>query len=149
MPTSAPSISSPFASFKPYHLGIRVPDFDAAVAWYTEKLDFRLTRSWPMGDKTFGFLAPPADDSFSLEVIGGPGAANRPSHENLADTLKLSGWHHLCFQVESVDDTLAELKRRGVTIVSEPRDVPEIKSRFAFFADPWDNLFEVMQPISN
>ena len=41
------------------------------------------------------------------------------------------------------------LKRRGVTIVSEPRDVAEIGRRFAFFADPWGNLFEVIQPISN
>jgi hypothetical protein len=24
-----------------------VPDFDAAVAWHTEKLEFRLTRSFP------------------------------------------------------------------------------------------------------
>jgi len=26
--------------------------------------------------------------------------------------------------------------------VSEPRDVAEIGRRFAFFADPWGNLFE-------
>lgn len=149
MPIAESSAAGPFASFKPYHLGLRVSDFEAAVAWYTEYLDFRLTHRWPVGEKTFGFLTLPADDSFSLELIGGPGANSRPSHENLADTLKLSGWHHLCLQVTSVDDTIAELKRRGVTIVSEPRDVPEIKSRFAFFADPWDNLFEVIQPISS
>ena len=148
MPTASPSVLSPFASFKPYHLGLRVPDFEAAIAWYTETLDFRLVHSWPVGDKTFGFLAAPMDDSFSLEVIGGPGANSRSSQENLADTLKIQGWHHLCFQVASVDDTIAELKRRGVTIVSEPRDVPEIRSRFAFFADPWNNLLEVIQPIN-
>ena len=41
-----------------------------------------------------------------------------------------------------------ELKRRGVTIVSEPVDVPNISRRFAFFADPWGNLFELTQRIS-
>jgi hypothetical protein len=35
---SANQISSPFASMKIEHVGIRVPDFDAAVAWYSEKL---------------------------------------------------------------------------------------------------------------
>jgi len=34
---------SPLASMKGDHAGLRMPDFDAAVAWYTEKLDFRLT----------------------------------------------------------------------------------------------------------
>jgi hypothetical protein len=43
----AADTSSPFASWKVEHLGIRVPDFDAAVAWHTEKLEFRLTRSFP------------------------------------------------------------------------------------------------------
>jgi glyoxylase I family protein len=32
--------SSPFASWKIDHAAIRVPDFDAAVAWYTESLTF-------------------------------------------------------------------------------------------------------------
>ena len=31
--------SRPFASCKVEHMGIRVPGFDVAVAWYTKKLD--------------------------------------------------------------------------------------------------------------
>ena len=42
-----------------------------------------------------------------------------------------------------------ELKRRGVTIVSQPHDVAAMGLRVAFFADPWGNLFEVIQSISN
>src|SRR4051794_843985 len=97
MPTTSPTVntSSPFASWKSEHAGIRVPDFGAAVAWYTEKLDFRLTHSWPMGDKTFGFISPAADDTFSFEFLAGPGAENRPSYEDLGASLKLSGWHHM------------------------------------------------------
>jgi catechol 2,3-dioxygenase-like lactoylglutathione lyase family enzyme len=149
--TTSPSLHtpSPFASWKIEHAGIRVPDFDAAVAWYTEKLDFRVTHNWLQGDKTFGFISPAADDRFSFELVAGPGAANRPAFSDLGTSLKLSGWHHRCFRVDSVHDTIAELKRRGVTIVSEPRDVVEIGRRFAFFTDPWGNLFEVIQAISN
>ena len=36
--------SSPFASWRPSHAGIRVPNFDEAVAWYTTTLDFRLLK---------------------------------------------------------------------------------------------------------
>jgi hypothetical protein len=32
--------SSPLASLKVNHAAIRVPDFDTAVAWYADKLDF-------------------------------------------------------------------------------------------------------------
>jgi catechol 2,3-dioxygenase-like lactoylglutathione lyase family enzyme len=149
MPTVFPAVntSSPFASWKGDHGGIRVPDFDAAVAWYTEKLDFRVMHSWPYGEITFAFISPAVDDSFRLELVAGPGAADRPTYENLGDSLALLGWHHLCLRVDSIDGTVEELKRRGVTIVSEPLDVPSISRRFAFFADPWGNLFELTETI--
>ena len=34
---------------------IRVPDFEAAVSWYVTKLDFRLLKSSPLNEKTYGF----------------------------------------------------------------------------------------------
>jgi catechol 2,3-dioxygenase-like lactoylglutathione lyase family enzyme len=149
MPTSitppAAGTSSPFASWKVEHVGTRVPDFGAAVAWYTEKLDFRLAHSLPLGDLTYAFLSPVADDSFSFELVAGPGAVNRPLYEDLRASLKLSGWHHMCFRVDSVQDAVDELKRRGVKIVSEPHHVAALGLCLAFFADPWGNLFEVIQ----
>lgn len=141
----ATSSPSPFASWKINHAGIRVPDFDIAAAWYSEKLDFRVKLSWSIGEKKFGFLFLATDDSFSLELIAGPGAENRPSYKDLGSSLGMSGWHHVCLRVDNVAEAIAELKRRGVTIISEPRDVREIGRRFAFFADPWGNLFELIQ----
>ena len=140
--------SSPFASWKVDHMGIRVPNFDVAVAWYTEKLDFQLKHSLPLGVLTYAFLSLAADDSVSVELVAGPGTAPRPCYEDLPSSLKLSGWHHMGFRVDSVEDTVEELKRRGVKIVSEPHDVVAMGLRLAFFADPWANLFEVIQAIS-
>ena len=150
MSTTSPALNnaSPFASWKVGHAGIDVPDFEAAIAWYTEKLNFRLKHSWPMGEKTFGMISPAGDDRFSLEVIGGPGLESRLPYTDLPSSHNMVGWHHVCFHVASVDDAVAALKQQGVTIVSEPRDAPAIASRFAFFADPWGNLFEIMQPLS-
>jgi len=130
-------------------VGIRVPDFDAAAAWYTEKLDFRLTHSLSLGDLTYTFISTAADESFSFELVAGPGAASRPPYQDLRASLKLSGWHHMCFRVDNVQDTVDELKRRGVTIISEPHDVAAMGLRLAFFADPWGNLFEVIQSLSH
>ena len=145
----ASNSSSPFVSWKVEHAAIRVPDLDTAVAWYSEKLDFRLLRSWQLPGKKIGWISPIANDGFIFELIAGPGADDRPAYEDLGSSYKVSGWHHTAFQVESVDNTVVELKRRGVTIVSEPHDLAEIRSRAAFFADLWGNLFEVMQVISS
>jgi catechol 2,3-dioxygenase-like lactoylglutathione lyase family enzyme len=146
---STAKASSPFASLKMNHSAIRVPDFDAAVAWYAEKLDFRLRQSAPVAGLTFGFLYPAADDSFHFEVLAGSGADSRPPYKDLYDSYKMSGWHHIGFQVESVDAAIGELKRRRVTVVSEPHDAPAVGLRVAFFADPWGNLFEMIQPLGD
>jgi catechol-2,3-dioxygenase len=51
---TTPHASSPLASLKINHVAIRVPDFDIAVAWYADKLDFRLKQSVPVAELTFG-----------------------------------------------------------------------------------------------
>lgn len=141
--------SGPFASWMFEHAAIRVPDFDAAVAWCTEKLDFRLIKSAQLGEKMYGFMtSPAAEASLIIELIAGPGAEDRPSYEDLASSLGLSGFHHVAFRVKSVDDAIAALRHRGVTIVSEAHDVPKLSLRLGFFADPWGNLFELIQAIS-
>ncbi|HEX3661703.1 MAG TPA: VOC family protein [Acidobacteriaceae bacterium] len=150
MTTTSPltDTSSPFTSWRFEHAAIRVPDFETAAAWYVEKLDFRLIRSASLNEKTYGFLIAPADGAgFSIELIAGPGAENRPAYQNLGSSLKLAGLHHLAFRVSSVDDSVTTLQHRGVTIVSEAHDVPKLSLRVAFFADPWGNLFELIQPM--
>jgi catechol 2,3-dioxygenase-like lactoylglutathione lyase family enzyme len=153
MPASNDLVStnptSPFTSWRGDHVGLRVPDFDTAAAWYTGTLDFRLIRTMALGEKTLAFLAPASDDSFRIELIAGPGCAPRPAYDQLIDTHAVAGWHHLCLRVEDVDAAIGELKRRDVRIVSEPRDAPGLALRFAFFSDPWGNLIELTQPLPN
>jgi catechol 2,3-dioxygenase-like lactoylglutathione lyase family enzyme len=146
--TTPPQLSSPLASLKINHTAIRVPDFDTAVAWYAAKLDFRVKQSVSVPGLCFGFLYPAGDDSFHFELMAGQGAAERPAYKDLHGSYNMSGWHHPGFCVDSVDAVIEELKRRDVTIASEPHDVPAMGLRVAFFADPWGNLFEVIQSIT-
>jgi catechol 2,3-dioxygenase-like lactoylglutathione lyase family enzyme len=145
---STPHASGPLPSLKINHTAIRVPDFDTAVAWYADKLDFRLKQCVSVAGLSFGFLYPAGDDSFHFELMAGQGAAKRPAYADLHDSYKMSGWHHPGFSVDSVDAVIDELKRRDVTIASEPHDVPAMGLRVAFFADTWGNLFEVIQSIT-
>lgn len=143
------NVTSPFSSWRIDRAGIRVPDFDTAVAWYTEKLDFRLKHSLPVAGLSFALVSPAADDQFVFELLAGAGADNRPFYEDLHASYKLSGWHHMGFRVDSVDVSVEELKRRSVTIVTEPRVLPAMGLRVAFFADPWGNIFEIVQSINH
>jgi catechol 2,3-dioxygenase-like lactoylglutathione lyase family enzyme len=60
-------------------------------------------------------------------------------------------WQHLCFEVESVDDTYAELSAKGIPFRVLPKDVGSdpVLARNAFFKDPDGNDLELYQPIGN
>ena len=77
-----------------------------------------------------------------------PGPVPKPVYQDLGDSLRLAGFHHFCLNVASIDETLAELRRRGVTIVTEPFELPVIGRRLAFLADPWGNLIELAQVLT-
>ena len=79
---------------------------------------------------------------------GRPGAAPQPRFDSVDASLTHNGLNHVCIQVASVDESLAELRRRDVTIVGEPFELEAINSRLAFFADPFGNLFELKQELS-
>jgi lactoylglutathione lyase/glyoxylase I family protein len=130
---------------KGHHVALRVPDFEASKRWFVEKLDFRVLHEWSDEDLRLAYLAPANDDSFHIEIVGGGSPTLKRDYTDLKDSLRESGYHHFCMDVASVDDTLAELRQCGVTIVGQPFDLPVISRRLAFFADPWDNLVELAQ----
>jgi catechol 2,3-dioxygenase-like lactoylglutathione lyase family enzyme len=139
------SYTSPFASMKGHHVAMRVPDFAASKRWFVEKLDFRVLHEWPYGDLQLAYLAPPTDDEFHVEIMGGGKPMPKTRYPDLATSLEPEGYHHLCVSVDSVVDTLAEARRRGVTVVAEPFDLQAIGRRLAFIADPWGNLIELSE----
>ena len=136
---------SAIATFAVRHVGLRVPDFEASLDWFVKKLDFRVVREWRHGDLRLAYVAPPADDAFLIEILGDGSPTSRPVYDDLATSLFEAGYHHVCFDVPNVDEILAELRRRDVTIVEEPFEQTAISRRLAFFADPWGNLFALAQ----
>jgi lactoylglutathione lyase/glyoxylase I family protein len=143
--TPSTNYSSPFSSMKGNHVAVRVPSLDEAKAWYSENLDFRVVHEWTFGELELAYMAASTDDSFFLELIGGGSPIPERPYDDLGDSLQAAGFHHLCYMVESVDETLVELKKRGVKIVNEAFELPDISRRLAFFADPWGNLLELAE----
>jgi lactoylglutathione lyase/glyoxylase I family protein len=147
MSVSQKNPASPFASLKGDHVAVRVPSLEAAKQWYVEKLDFRVVAEWPLGELRLAYLQPSVDDSFSLELLGEGAPTPKPAYNDIKASLKPAGYHHFCFAVKNVDETLAELRRRGVTVEGEPFNLEEIKRRLAYVADPWGNLIQFSETL--
>src|SRR5689334_3967931 len=118
----AKNSSSPFADMRGHHVAIRTRSLAEAKDFYVGKLDFRVVAEWDFADEQLAYLAPPADDHFYIEILGGGEKLPtdvRP-YTDLGDSLKYRGYHHVCFNVASVEGTIAKLRERGVVIVAEP-----------------------------
>ena len=143
----AKNSASPFADMRGHHVAVRTPSLAEAKAFYVGRLDFRVVAEWDYADEQLAYLAPPTDDHFYVEVLGGgntPPKEVRP-YTDLGDSLKYGGYHHFCLNVASVDETITKLRARGVRIVTEPFVLPAISRRLAFFADPFGNLIELAE----
>ena len=139
--------ASPFADLRGHHVAVRVPSLTEAKQFYVTKLDFRVIAEWDYADEKLAYLAPPTDDHFYIEVLGDgdmPPTEVRP-YTDLGDSLKYRGYHHFCLSVKNVDETVATLRSRGVTIVTEPFILPVISRKLAFFCDPFGNLIELAE----
>jgi lactoylglutathione lyase/glyoxylase I family protein len=119
-------------------------------SWYVETLDFRVVAEWDFADEKLAYIAPPTDDHFYVEILGGGEPAPqdvRPSTD-LTDSLKYRGYHHFCLNVRSVNETVEKLRSRGVTIIAEPFELAAISRRLAFFCDPFGNLIELAEVLA-
>jgi len=124
-------------------MGLRTTDYEASIAWYIEKLGFRLLKKWTAGELKMAFLAPANDDSFWIELLnGGIGETKQDPSQPI-----ISGYQHLCIAVAHVDETLAEMRERGVNVIREPFDVPAIGKRCGFIVDLFGNVIEFAEDI--
>jgi lactoylglutathione lyase len=131
------------AQIRAAHVGLRTIDYEGTIKWYTEKLGFRVLKKWAMANLQLALLAPLNDDNFCLEVLCGgiTGSPQDPSQPIV------SGFQHLCLEVEDVDETLAALRAQGIQVVQEPFNVPEIGRRCGFIVDLHGNVLEFASPI--
>jgi glyoxylase I family protein len=143
----AKNSASPFADMRGRHVALRAPTLAEAKDFYVGKLDFRIVAEWNFEGQNLAYFAPPTDDDFYIEVLGdgqNPPMETR-AYTDLGDSLKYRGYHHVCFNVASVEKTVAHLRTRGIKIVAEPFILPSISRKLAFFADPFGNLLELAE----
>ncbi len=132
------------SNLRAHHVALRVPNYDETVRWYQDKLGFEMEVDWREEDRHLCYLRL---GDFSLEVVGdGEVKDYKPEINELEESMKIEGYHHLCFRVESVDDVLAALNKQGVETFLEPVDLREKfggpPRKNAFVRDNSGNLVE-------
>ncbi|WP_116125610.1 VOC family protein [Lewinella sp. IMCC34183] len=131
--------SSVFQDVKGWHVAIRTTHFEGLIAWYQDKLDFRMVKAFTAGEMQLALIAPPGDNDFLLEVLGVTGSEVSSSKVN-------EGYDHVCFSVANLEETMAALKLRNIKI-DRSFEVPVIGKRVAFISDPFGNTIEFAEAL--
>ena len=109
-------------------ISVPVKDQDASLAFYTEKLGFRVQTDQPFGpgQRWIELAIPGAETGIALFTP--------PGHED-----RIGGFQPISFWCDDVFQTAAVLKAKGVTLVKEPKK--ESWGTSAIFADLDGNQF--------
>lgn len=122
------------------HITLVVEDYDEAIRWYTEKLNFQVLEDLyqPEQDKRWIRIAPPGSSGASL-VLGR--AKNDP--EKAAIGNQTGGRVFLFLHTDDFWRDHASMKAKDVKFVREPKE--EAYGTVAVFEDLYGNLWDLIQ----
>lgn len=110
------------------HVAIALPDLAAGQKFWAESLGLSLERVSVVPDEgvTVAFLSVGDAEIELLHPLDGEGGVAKFLQKRGA------GIHHICFEVEDIEQMLAELKNAGIPLINEtPRLNPDGK-QYAF-----------------
>lgn len=112
-----------------HHIAIIVSDYEASKDFYVNKLGFQIVRENFRPERNDWKLDLKINEITELEIFG---VKNPPARVTRPEA---AGLRHLSFFTDNIEETVAELKEKG--IVTEPIRVDEFSGKkFTFFADP-------------
>jgi methylmalonyl-CoA epimerase len=126
------------------HIGIAVEDLDAALALYERDYDMTLVHRETVGEQGVeAVLLDVGENHIELLAATGP---DTPVGKFIAK--KGPGMHHVAYQVDDIEATLAALKQAGLRLIDETPRTGIRNSRVAFLhpATAGGLLTEIVQP---
>ena len=112
-----------------HHIAIIVSDYEASKDFYVNKLGFQIVRENYRPERNDWKLDLKVNETTELEIFG---VKNPPARVTRPEA---AGLRHLAFFTDNIEETVAELKEKG--IVTELIRVDEFSGKkFTFFADP-------------
>jgi methylmalonyl-CoA/ethylmalonyl-CoA epimerase len=126
------------------HIGVAVEDIDAALALYERDYEMTLVHREIVGEQGVeAVLLDVGENHIELLAPTGP---DTPVGKFLAK--KGPGMHHVAYQVDDIESTLAALKQAGLRLIDETPRTGIRNSRVAFLhpATAGGLLTEIVQP---
>ncbi len=123
------------------NIALVVKDYDEAIQFYTEKLNFKLIEDTVLSEtKRWVLVAPPGNAlGYSLLLAK---AANDEQRTRVGN--QTGGRVFLFLNTDDFWRDYNNLKSKGVTIVREPSEEPY--GTVAVFSDLYGNLWDLIQP---
>ena len=119
-------------------ISLIVPDYDAAIQFYVEKLDFSLLEDTELGEGKRWVRVAPMNSQTSLLLAKGVGARQIQAIGN-----QTGGRVGFFLQTDNFDRDFALYSQRGVSFLQAPRD--EIYGKVVVFADPFGNKWDLIE----
>lgn len=124
------------------HIALIVPDYDEAIAWFTEKLGFTLVTDehQPEQDKRWVLVAPPGAAADAATLL----LARAATSEQAAFVGNQAGGRVFLFlKTDDFDRDYEAFRARGIRFVREPAVHPY--GKVAVFEDLYGNLWDLVQ----
>lgn len=119
------------------HIGVKVKDMDASIAFYTNVLGLNLVAREKLDDGVeLGFLSMPGTENVQIELIG-------RGHDELPNDAKI---HHIAFTVSDIEAEIEKLRAHGVQLLDETPRIILDGVKIAFFFGPDGERLEFFQP---
>jgi len=124
------------------HIALVVADYDEAIAFYTQKLNFRLVEDTVLSEtKRWVLVAPPGSDGCLLLLAK---AATDEQRSRVGD--QTGGRVGFFLFTDDFQRDYRQLIINNIKIVREP--ITESYGTVAVFADLYGNLWDLIQPIT-
>jgi len=141
------------------HLGLSVPDLDAALGWYQEVLGFHLLTPPTemraddpgLGDALTAMLGPSVRRFRMAHLTAGNGVGLQifefidPAGESnvSGETPWHGGFTHLCVTAPDIEALAQQIAERGGRSSAVFRSIPGRPYAAAYCNDPWGNVIEI------
>jgi glyoxylase I family protein len=112
-----------------HHVAIICSDYEKSKHFYSEILGLKIVREVYREERDSYKLDLEVGNQYQIELFSFPSPPVRPSRPEAV------GLRHLAFQVDDIEESIANIKEHGVVV--EPIKIDEFTGkRFTFFADP-------------
>jgi pantothenate kinase/catechol 2,3-dioxygenase-like lactoylglutathione lyase family enzyme len=127
------------------HVSLRVPDYEASLAWYRDLLELPVLREWTDPELPGLRLCHLQLGAVKLELIGDGDTHPRVEVNSVDEHMRPEGVIHLCLTVPDLDAATERLRAKGVLPMAGPLYVEPLDITLIVVKDNSGNVLEISQ----